>query len=55
MEQKLIDSAPLLLLFMPVCIAIIGIINNFNVVDFVYLVLVGVLFLKYFVVIKKQK
>ena len=54
MEQKLIDLAPLALLFIPVVIAIISVIVSFNVIDFFYLVLVGVLFLKYFIVTRKQ-
>ncbi len=54
MEQKLTDLAPLALLFIPVVIALIGVIISFNIVDFVYLVLVGILFLKYFIVTRKQ-
>lgn len=54
MEQKLTDLTPLALLFLPVIIAIIGVIIDFNVVDFVYVVLVLILFLRYFIVTRKQ-
>lgn len=54
MEKKLTELAPLVLLFIPVIIAIIGVVISFNIIDFVYILLVGVLFLKYFVVTKKQ-
>ncbi len=54
MEQKLTEITPLILLLLPVFIAIIGVIINFNVVDFVYVVLVGILFLRYFIVTRKQ-
>ncbi len=54
MEQKLIDNTPLALLFLPVIIAVISVIIDFNIVDFVYVVLVGILFLKYFIVTRKQ-
>ncbi|HIS91261.1 MAG TPA: hypothetical protein IAC20_06400 [Candidatus Faecisoma merdavium] len=55
MEKKLTDLTPLVLLFIPVVIALIGVIVSFNIIDFVYLTLVGVLFLKYLIMTKKQK
>ncbi len=55
MARILKECSALILLFIPVFVAIASIIIKFNVVDFVYLVLVGVIFLKYFIKTRKQK
>ncbi len=55
MNIKNSDVASLILLFIPVFIAIAGLATKFNLVDFIYLMLVGVTFLKYFVKTRKQK
>lgn len=50
MDDKKADRALLCLSFVPVLIAITGIIVAFNVVDLVYLIIVGCLFIKYLLV-----
>ena len=55
MERKLTECSALILLFIPLFVALISVIIKFNVVDFVYLVLVGVIFLKYYIKTRKQK
>ena len=55
MARKLTECSALILLFIPVFVAIASVIIKVNVVDFVYLVLVGVIFLKYYIKTRKQK
>ncbi len=50
MDDKKADRAILCLSFVPVLIAITSIIAAFNIVDLVYLALVGCLFIKYLLV-----
>ena len=50
MDDKKADRAILCLSFVPVLIAITSITAAFNIVDLVYLALVGCLFIKYLLV-----
>lgn len=49
------DFASLILLLIPVFIAIAGLISNFNLIDLIYLILVGVVFLRCYFKMRKQK
>lgn len=50
MANKLTEFSALILLFTPVFFATASVIVSFNMVDFIYLLLVGLIFLKYFIV-----
>ena len=55
MEQKLTECSALVLLFMPLFVALVSLIIEFNALDFVYVVLAGTIFLKYFIKTRKLK
>lgn len=54
MNDKKADSATLVLLFIPVFIAIGGLVTEFNVIDFTYLLLVFIIFAKYYIKVKNK-
>ena len=54
MANKLTEFSALIILFIPVIVAVASVIIKFNIVDFVYLVLVGIIFLNYFIKTRKQ-
>ena len=54
MANKLTEFSALIILFIPVIVAVDNVIIKFNIVDFVYLVLVGIIFLNYFIKTRKQ-
>ena len=55
MKNKKIDVATILLLLIPIIIAISQLVSNFNLFDLTYLLLVAVIFVKYFIRTKVQK
>lgn len=55
MEDKKGDRAVLILFFIPVVMAVGGLILKFNAVDFIYLLLVFVIFARYFIKTKRAK